>query len=441
MDPGPVLDRPELLASFEHMRSRSRAFFDALESRYEARPIPLRNPIVFYEGHLPAFAVNTLIKRGLGRRGIRDDFELLFRRGIDPDDERSLPGGVFSWPRREEVLAYAEEADALVRDAIRNAPLARDDVPTLRGGEALFAVLEHELMHQETLLYIARELPEEVRRRLGPPAPELSDASPGREMVPILAGEAMLGRARGTGFGWDNEFPETRVEVPAFLIGADDVTNGDFLEFIEADGYHRTELWSPEWWDFKERGNREHPHFWTRREGRYFWRGMAGDIPLPLGWPAWVTGAEACAYARWRGQRLPSEAELHRAAFGTPEGHERSYPWGEEPPDTTRGNFDFASFDPVPAGSRPAGKSAWGVNDLVGNGWEWTWTPFDGFPGFAPMPSYPEYSADFFDGRHRVMKGGSPATAAPLLRRSFRNWFRPTYPWVWASFRCVTSCA
>ena len=85
----------------------------------------------------------------------------------------------------------------------------------------------------------------------------------------------------------------------------------------------------------------------------------------------------------------------------------------------------------------PDGVSAWGLHDLVGNGWEWSSTVFDGFPGFSPMPSYPEYSADFFDGLHYVIKGGSPATAPGLLRRSFRNWFRPHYPYVYACFRCV----
>ena len=91
----------------------------------------------------------------------------------------------------------------------------------------------------------------------------------------------------------------------------------------------------------------------------------------------------------------------------------------------------------MPVGSRPAGASAWGVQDLVGNGWEWTSTVFEPFPGFEPMPSYPVYSADFFDGKHYVMKGASPATAKELLRRSFRNWFRGNYPYVYATFRCV----
>jgi formylglycine-generating enzyme required for sulfatase activity len=134
---------------------------------------------------------------------------------------------------------------------------------------------------------------------------------------------------------------------------------------------------------------------------------------------------------------LPSEAQYHRAAFGTPEGEERDYPWGSEAPDATRGNFDFANWDPVPVGTYPNGASAWGVHDLVGNGWEWTSTPFAGFEGFEPMPTYRVYSAEFFDGRHFVMKGASPVTARHLVRRSFRNWFRPNYPYVYGTFRCA----
>ena len=164
---------------------------------------------------------------------------------------------------------------------------------------------------------------------------------------------------------------------------------------------------------------------------------MFETVPLPPEWPVYVSHAEAEAYARWKGRRLPTEAEYHRAAFGTPSGEEQSYPWGETPPGAEHGNFDFARFDPVPVGSAPVGGSAWGVQDLVGNGWEWTSTVFAPFPGFEPMASYPEYSADFFDGQHYVMKGASTATAKELIRRSFRNWFRPNYPYVYAAFRTV----
>jgi formylglycine-generating enzyme required for sulfatase activity len=168
---------------------------------------------------------------------------------------------------------------------------------------------------------------------------------------------------------------------------------------------------------------------------------MFDRIPLPDAWPVYVTQAEAAAYATWRGGRLPTEAEFQRAAYGTPEGDQRRWPWGAEPASADEGVFDFCSWDPEPAGSHPGGRSAWGVDDLVGNGWEWTSTVFGPFPGFRPMTSYPEYSADFFDDQHVVMKGASPATARELLRPTLRNWFRARYPYVYATFRCARTAA
>ncbi|PYX45921.1 MAG: ergothioneine biosynthesis protein EgtB, partial [Acidobacteria bacterium] len=95
-------------------------------------------------------------------------------------------------------------------------------------------------------------------------------------------------------------------------------------------------------------------------------------------------------------------------------------------------------WDPTPVGAFPEGQSAFGVMDLLGNGWEWTSTLFSPFPGFEPFSFYRGYSADFFDNKHFVMKGGSARTAACMLRRSFRNWFQPHYPHVYAGFRCVS---
>ena len=196
------------------------------------------------------------------------------------------------------------------------------------------------------------------------------------------------------------------------------VTNGEYLQFVRAGA--------------------KPPHFWTWREGQWYWRGMWGEMPLPLDWPVYVTHEEACAFAAWTGKRLPTEAEFHRAAYGTVHGEEeRSYPWGDDQPDSRRGNFDGNRWDPIPVTATPLGDSAFGISQLVGNGWEWTSTVFQPFPGFQPLSFYPGYSARFFDGDHYVLKGASPRTDARLLRRSFRNWFRPNFPYVYAGFRCV----
>jgi formylglycine-generating enzyme required for sulfatase activity len=216
------------------------------------------------------------------------------------------------------------------------------------------------------------------------------------------------------------------------------VTNHEFLRFLQAGGYENRSLWSEEAWAWKQKEGIEHPMFWRRDGNLWVYRRMFGEIRLPLEWPVYVSHAEASAYVKWLGRKLPTEAQFHRAAYGTPGGRrERNYPWGEEAPSDSRGNFDFQSWDPSPVGAHPEGASAFGVQDLVGNGWEWTRTKFAPFPGFAPMSFYPGYSAKFFDGKHYVLKGGSPRTARCLLRRSFRNWFQPYYPYVYATFRCV----
>lgn len=441
---GENVTRDALARWYRESRVRTEQLFEIPSDEvYYERPIALRNPIIFYEGHLPAFSINTLIKLALRRRGINDQFEILFARGIDPADEAAAKSPTDVWPQRADVLAYGRTADSLIESALANDTLVNDAIPQLRGAEAVFAILEHEQMHHETLLYMFHNLPF-GEKRARPPlvsgVPPSSFNAAANGLVDIPAGLATLGATRDAiGFGWDNEFPQQQLDVEAFAIQRHNVTNGDFLEFIAAGGYGSSELWSDEGWRWVQSSHVHHPYFWLSVDDEWFCRGMFELIPLPPDWPVYVTHAEADAYARWRGMRLPTEAEYHRAAFGTPSGEERQFPWGEEGPDATRGNFGFISWDPLPVGSFPAGASAWGVHDLVGNGWEWTSTKFDGFPGFEPMPSYPVYSNDFFDGQHFVMKGASPATALELIRRSLRNWFRPTYPYVYATFRCVTT--
>ena len=434
-----AVDRGPLVEWYLRNRERSRRIFDLIDpSAYYSRPIALRNPIVFYEGHLPAFSIISFLNRGLGRPGVDARLEQLFARGIDPDSvDAAVPrsGASTLWPERSSVLAFARAADEAILEALRDAAFV-EDRPAMRHGEAVFTALEHEAMHQETLLYMWHRLPYEQKRRPTDLRYETEGVVPPRDIVRVPAGVATLGADRDRiPFGWDNEFGKLRVDVPAFEIDVHNVTNADFLAFVEAGGYTTRSWWSDEAWAWARAEGLQHPIFWVRRDGQWFWRGMFEEIPLPSSWPVYVSQAEASAFARWKKRRLPTEAEYHRAAYGTPSGEERALPWGDAPADPTRGNFDFTGWEPVPAGSRPAGASAWGVHDLLGNGWEWTSTVFGPFPGFEPMVSYPEYSADFFDGQHYVMKGASPATACELVRRSFRNWFRPNYPYVYATFR------
>jgi ergothioneine biosynthesis protein EgtB len=443
LGPPTVLDRAGVLSRYAANRRRTRELFDLLdESIYYERPIALRNPVVFYEGHIPAFAVNTLIKKALGWKGVDEHLETIFARGIDPESEAtSIARGNPAWPSPAEVRQYVREADRLIEKAIASADLDRPGDPMLDRARALWTILEHEEMHQETLGYIWHQVPYASKHKPSgyrtetPPAPK---ANVDADHIRVPAGIATLGTdPHESAFAWDNELPLHRVHVKAFGIDAYKVTNGQFLEFVRAGGYHAPQWWRSEDWTWIESAQVAHPAFWEREGDRWFWCGMFERVPLPLDWPVYVTWAEANAFARWRRLRLPTEAEYHRAAFGTPEGRERSYPWGETIGTSVPGNFDFVRWDPEPVGAHPEGMSAFGVHGLVGNGWEWTSTVFGPFEGFEALPTYPEYSADFFDGDHFVMKGASPLTARTLVRRGFRNWFRPRYPYVYATFRCA----
>jgi gamma-glutamyl hercynylcysteine S-oxide synthase len=400
----PVASRT-LFGRLKSAREQTDKLFDLLrpEALY-ARPVPERHRLIFYLGHLEAFDWNLIGRKTLGAGSFHPQFEQLFEFGIDPPVGKAAEDQPSDWPAATEVLAYNRR----VRDAIDE---LFEQVPE----QIAHVALEHRLMHAETFAYLLHNLTYTEKVPQDGPAFHAARSVAG-EMIAIPRGTTTLGQSPGQ-FGWDNEFAQYSVNVPAFAIGKYKVTNGQYVEFVR-DGA------SP-------------PHFWTQRGGQWFYRGMFSEMPLPLNAPVYVTHAEACAYAQWSGKQLPTEAQFHRAAYGTPEGDERPYPWGSAPPGAARGNFDFHHWDPVDVDATPSGDSAFGVAQLVGNGWEWTATQFGPFAGFQPFPFYPGYSQNFFGEEHFVMKGGSARTAACLLRRSFRNWFRPNYPYVYACFRIV----
>jgi ergothioneine biosynthesis protein EgtB len=421
--------------------ARSRALTDDLfrvvreDSLYQ-RPIPERHRIAFYLGHLEAFDWNLIGGHVLGLNSFHKEFDKLFAFGIDPVGGGLPTDQPSDWPARPEIERYNDRVRLTLDEALGKVSFSEPGQSLLREGYILNVAIEHRLMHAGTLAYMLHQLPWERKLpQAAVPAPDLSPPPEG--MVEIPAGVATLGHVKDDGFGWDNEFEAHTVSVPRFAMDVHNVTNVQFLEFMNAGGYEDRIFWSPADWNWITSQGIDHPNFWFRQRDQWFYRGMFKGFPLPLNDPVYVSHAEAAAYARWKGKALPTEAQFHRAAYGTPDGAEREYPWGDGPPDAQHGNFDFQRWDPVPVGTFPAGTSAFGVADLVGNGWEWTSTIFAPFAGFKPFPFYTGYSANFFDGQHYVMKGGEARTAARLLRRSFRNWFQPHYAYVYAAFRCV----
>ena len=437
---------PALLTRLQEAQARTDALFALLppNSFYE-RPVPERHRLIFYLGHLEAFDWN-LLAAPLGLSSHEPEFDKLFAFGIDPVDG-GLPTDVpEDWPSIVRVETYNWQVRTRLNDGLR-APSGRAlSVPEIADGTLLHVAIEHRLMHAETLAYLLHNLSLDKKLSKERPVADLRPAPEPRQ-VTIPSGIATLGKPREESgeFGWDNEFGVERVRVPSFTIGAFPVTNAEFLNFVQAAGYHSAFYWKPDDWAWLQSEKREHPHFWVAKPGasstdsetEWELRTMFGRIPLPSSWPVYVTHAEASAFARWVGKKLPSEAQWHRAAYGAPNGREREYPWGDAAPTAQHGNFHFERWDPTPVDAHPAGASAFGVFDLLGNGWEWTSTPFGPLPGFEPFSFYPGYSANFFDSKHFVMKGGSPRTDACMLRRTFRNWFQPHYPHVYATFRCV----
>lgn len=426
-----------LLLQLAEARKHSDALFEIVrpEAFYE-RPIPERHRIIFYLGHLEAFDWN-LFGRELGEMNSSTPaLDELFAFGIDPvsgelpDDQ---PG---DWPERKEVLQYNQGVRAALDEQLQ-AGLEGPEERRKTLSQFLHVAIEHRLMHLETLAYMFHRLPLNLKcARQSPPPPRAPQVRP--KMTEIPAGIATLGLKRGGAvFGWDNEFEEHGVLVPAFRIDTYKVSNLQYLRFVSEGGYGEKSFWNDLDWEWLQSSGTLFPAFWIRRGNQFFFRTMFDEVPLPLDWPVYVSHAEASAYARWAGKELPSEAEWHRAAFGTHNGAERAYPWGDDLPRADLGNFDSQYWDPTPAAAFPAGSSAFGVADLLGNGWEWTRTVFAPFDGFEPFSFYEGYSANFFDDRHYVMKGGSARTAACMLRRSFRNWFQPRYPYIYAGFRCV----
>lgn len=398
----------ETVRLHQEMR-QARAHTDALfalvadETLFE-RPIPDRHRLIFYVGHVDAFDWNQLGRGVLDLPPFDPSLDRLFEAGIDPPPGRAPSDVPSDWPALAAVRAYVART-RFELDRIWN------ELPS----ERVLTALEHRWMHAETLCYLLHQLePSQKRLPVSVPDAVAAAGAPVRGRGPWVetpAGPALLGQDPDE-FGWDNEFPQHAIETAAFEIARHKLTNGEYLRFVDDGG--------------------PPPHFWRQRGGKWWLRRMFDEAPMPLDAPVYITQWQAAAYAGWAGARLPTEAEWQRAAYGN---GERRFPWGEAPPAASRANLGFVAWDPSPVRAQPSSATPLGVEQMLGNGWEWTASPFTGFQGFTPRTYYPGYSADFFDGAHFVLKGASPRTARRLARPSFRNWFRAGYPYTFATVR------
>jgi iron(II)-dependent oxidoreductase len=284
-------------------------------------------------------------------------------------------------------------------------------------------VEQHEQQHVETMLATHQLRTGEPLLGAGAPLP------PGRaverDSVRVPAGPFLLG-VDGTDEPWslDNERPAHVVDLPAFRIGRFPVTNAEWQRFIAAGGYAEPRWWSPRGWAHRVEAGLQRPLSWLPDGSRRRF-GIVEEIP-PDEPVQHVCFFEAEAYAAWAGARLPTELEWEKACVWDPTtGRRRRWPWGSATPGPSLANLGGDALRPAQVGAYPSGASAYGVEQLIGDVWEWTSSSFEPWPGFRPM-LYARYSAPFFGGDYRVLRGGSWAVGGAAIRPSFRNWDHPT---------------
>ncbi|HTZ49900.1 MAG TPA: SUMF1/EgtB/PvdO family nonheme iron enzyme [Verrucomicrobiae bacterium] len=429
-------EQPTLLQDLLDARALTDKLFDVVQSTalYE-RPIAERHRLIFYLGHLEAFDWNLFRQHSPSLKSFHPSYDQLFAFGIDPVDGALPNDQPHDWPAIAEVRQYNQRLRREIDVFLDTASLGSSRSLATPADTLLHVAIEHRLMHAETIAYLFHRMPYGQKNSQNQSA--VSANTPHPEMLAVPSGRVTLGLAKNGAFGWDNEFDLHHLDVPEFLVDKFMVTNGDFLEFLNAGAYSQRHLWRDSDWQWVQSQQIRHPAFWRKQGSDWLYCGMFEELPLPLDWPVYVSYAEANAYARWAGKSLPTEAQWQRAAYGDRRGPERDFPWGSDSRVNGKGNFDFSRWDPAPVTAHAENVSAFGAAGMLGNGWEWCSTEFAAFPGFQAFPFYAGYSANFFDGQHFVLKGGSARTAAPLLRRSFRNWFQPHYQYAYTGFRCV----
>lgn len=427
--------REELLARMQTSRDATLDLLDWVydPARLQRSPGSGFRPMLWHLAHVGAFEEWWLLIKLRGDASIEPRYQILFDPIRTPREESE------KLPDRSEIERYL----ARVRSRIELVYRGNDETPGrtvdgLEEGYLFDLVLEHEYQHQETLAYLLQMLPPDCKRK--PPIvqnakPLGSLSNPTREMVKVPGAEFKLG-GRPDSFVYDNEEPAHLVSLAAFRLDRLPVTNADFREFIRANGYENRGLWSDAGWIWKTENTIVCPQYWMREE-RWMTQEMFETVPLHPDHP--VTGVswyEAEAYARFEGKRLPTEAEWEMAAaYDAALQQKCRFSWGDSVPDLSKCNFGGHFLGPTPVSAFPGGQSSVGCLDMSGNVWEWTASTFNGYPGFKSQP-YREYSELWFDGDHRVLKGGSWMTRAPLLRASFRNFFRAGFRFAFAGFRC-----
>lgn len=432
----PTTQTELLLAQLHDAQRRTLTLVEGLDDAQLLGPrLPIVNPLRWEIGHAAYFHEYWVLRRHLGQAPLRADADALYDSITIPHDARwDLP-----------LPAMSETLDYMCTVLERISALLREGPADPRRDYLVQYAIFHEDMHTEAYTY--------ARQTLAYPAPAIG-VTPDADWTAggldgdccVPGGVFHLGARPGEGFCFDNEKWAHPVEVAPFRIARAAVSNAQFAAFVDDGGYRRPELWDAEGWRWRESARLEHPVYWRR--GAHGWEQRRFDHWLPLPPHAaviHVSWYEARAYCRWAGRRLPTELEWEVAAAGepTPDGTalapvKRRYPWGEVPPTPARANLDGGALGPIDVGALPAGDSAFGCRQMLGNVWEWTDSVFQPYPGFTP-DMYADYSQPLF-GRTRVLRSGAWATRGRLIGNTWRNYYGPERNDVFAGFRTCAPC-
>lgn len=448
---GPKLRKPPLLSTGNTQNKRQElreyfcqtwALYESLfslinnEQAYFKRPEPLRHPLIFYFGHTAVFFINKLLLGQYISERVNPHIESICAVGVDEMSWDDLKPDNYQWPSVGEVRAYRDQVKQRVLAVIDTMPLTLPIQPDSLAWIILMGC-EHERIHIETSSVIMRMLPVED---LTPQAEWAacqqfsSTNTPDNFLQPVSGKQLTLGKpASNDTYGWDNEYGQLSVDVTSFSASKMLVSNGEYLTFVEAGGYQQVRWWTEEGQNWLAFTQAKMPRFWQQQEGTYWQRNLTELIPLPLNWPVEVNYLEAKAFCNWlaatKGKhiRLPTEAEWQclrdQLVTDLPS-------WSQAP-----GNINLEHY----ASSCPVDAFAQGeFYDVIGNVWQWTESPIDGYPGFAVHPLYDDFSTPTFDGQHNLIKGGSWIATGNEATRDSRYAFRRHF-FQHAGFRYVES--
>ncbi|MEP6925857.1 MAG: SUMF1/EgtB/PvdO family nonheme iron enzyme [Pyrinomonadaceae bacterium] len=378
-------------------------------------------PILWHLAHQGTFEEYWLLQKIGGANAVNESFQRIFDPIKTPRENST------DLPSKAEMLEYLQAVRENVLKALDRFDFTSDD-SLQRDGYVFNLVHQHELQHQETLAYLFHLLPpdkkvQSSKFKVQSSKPLDSFLNSRHSSFEIAAGNFIVGAASND-FAYDNEIPAHELFIPAFKLDKFLVTNAEFAEFIAEKGYEREEFWSPEGWQLREKENLNAPLYWQKSADNWRIRTMFAEKSLTdlSNFPVYgVSFFEAEAYALFRGKRLPTEFEWEKAAsLNALESEDCNFGWrfGETTPVNYFENKSFA--------------------DIRGNLWEWTSSNFAPYPNFNPFP-YEDYSAAWFDGDHKVLKGGSFVTSKEMLRSSFRNFFRRQFRIAFAGIRLAAS--